>query len=226
MNEMALIVPSRGRPENIQRLYDALVKTDSKVDLYIGVDMDDPKLEDYLKLKIGTDIVVVVSPERKRFGPTLNDIAMLVHKQYKYLAWMGDDHLPITPQWDQKYRDVLDRHQMAMVYGNDLVQGERIATQLAFTSKAVEILGYAVPSGFTHLFIDNYFMELFKKFDAMHYLPDVIVQHLHYSAGQSEQDQTYKEANSQENWTNDKIRFEEYIRNELERDASKLIDAI
>jgi len=226
MTEMALIVPSRGRPQNIARLYQALIDTDSKVNLYVGIDADDDKKQEYIDLAIDKDITLVISPERKRFGSTLNDIAMMIADEYKYLAWMGDDHLPITKNWDKKYTDVLSKFHMAMVYGNDLVMGERIATQLAFTAKAVKALGYAVPPGFIHLYIDNYFMELFSSFGAMIYLPDVIVQHLHPVAGKAEQDLTYREANSKENWTNDKKRFHEYLESELKKDAQKLMDAI
>src|SRR4051812_38276465 len=100
MNNMALIVPSRGRPKNIERLYKALHDTDSKVDLYIGIDADDPNIEDYEKLA-REDLIVVISDVRERFGPTLNRIAIELANDYDYLAWMGDDHLPITKHWDQ-----------------------------------------------------------------------------------------------------------------------------
>lgn len=226
MNEMALIVPSRGRPENIDRLALALKNTNSEIDLHVGIDSDDPKKHDYIEVSKKHNIFLDVANGRERFGPTLNRISNKIWKDYEYLAWCGDDHLPRTDKWDKRYRDVLKKFHLAMVYGNDLVQGERIATQLAFTAKAVGALGYAVPPGFIHLYIDNYFMELFNSFNAMVYLPDVIVEHLHPSAGTSESDLTYQEANSPENWTNDKKRFEEYLKTELKIDKEKLIAII
>lgn len=224
MTDAALIVPSRGRPGNIQRLYNALIHTKSNVDLYVGIDQDDPTIEQYLQLQVETDICLVVSPERKRFGPTLNCISKLLCKEYKYLFWMGDDHLPITPGWDERYRQELDKMDAGIVYGNDLVMGEKIPTQMGFTSNIVKALGYAVPDGFTHLFIDNYFLELGKVIDGVKYLPDVIVQHLHPTAGGAQEDQTYREANSPENWSNDQRRFHEYMLEELTTDAEKIKD--
>lgn len=226
MKEMALIVPSRGRPQSIARLCDALDETNSQVDLYVGIDPDDPEINGYESLANERNFHLVVAEQRERFGPTLNRIAVAIAPSYKYLAWCGDDHKPITPGWDQKYRDVLNELKVGVVYGNDLVQGENIATQLGFTSNIVKELGYAVPKGFVHLFIDNYFMELARSVDRLVYLPDVIVQHLHYSAGKSEEDQTYKEANSRENWTNDQIRFHKYLEQELEGDKQKLWNLI
>lgn len=219
---MALIVPSRGRPQNIERLYKALQETESTVDLYVGIDPDDPELYNYKQLESKYGFNLVIANKRERFGPTLNRIATAIAPAYKYIAWMGDDHLPKTHQWDKRYTEVLERIGVGVVYGNDLVMGEAIATELAMTSNIVTTLGYAVPPGFIHLYIDNYFMDLARAIDKLVYLPDVIVQHMHPVAGHAQEDQTYIEANSPENWTNDRIRFEQYKENELEGDADKL----
>ncbi len=228
MNDMALIVPSRGRPHNIERLIGALNDTESQVTLFVGIDADDPCYDDYHKVMMNVPenlpmkhhVSLCVSMVRKRFGPTLNAIAWKKYRDYSYLAWMGDDHLPRTKCWDQKYRQALQDNYI--VYGNDLVQGENLSTQMGFRSELVDRLGYAVPHGFTHLYIDNYFLELGKATQSIKYLPDVIVEHLHYSAGQSEEDQTYKEANSPENWSSDRERFERYMRYELQNDVRLL----
>lgn len=222
MKEMALIVPSRGRPHNIERLNKALQETEAKVDLYVGVDPDDEKLQGYKDMADKYQFKLVVADKREKFGPTLNRIALSIASDYEYIAWMGDDHLPKTHGWDQRYREALDSVGVGVVYGNDLVMGETIATELAMTSNIVKTLGYAVPEGFVHLYIDNYFMDLARAIDRLIYLPDVIVQHMHPVAGHAQEDQTYIEANSPENWTNDRIRFEEYKKNELKGDANKL----
>jgi hypothetical protein len=222
MTEMALIVPSRGRPDNIVRLYEALIKTNADVELVVGTDQDDPKIQQYYDVIANRNISMVVSPERSRFGPTLNSIAKRYADEYEYLAWCGDDHLPITKEWDKRYREELSKMKSGIVYGNDLVQGVNIPTQMAFTSNIVKALGYAVPEGFIHLFIDNFFLELGKRLDGAIYLEDVIVQHLHYSVGNSQQDQTYKEANSPENWSNDQKRFHQYMTEEIDKDVEKI----
>lgn len=227
MNEMLVIIPSRGRPNNVKRFYEACVKTKAKVDIIIGIDYDDPKLQDYYSVEeklssSNVQLMSYVNPIRRKFGPTLNVIATEFCERYKYIYWCGDDHLPITENWDQKYRDELDKLGTGIVYGNDLVMGSTIPTQMAVTSDIVKILGYAVPEGFIHLYIDNYFLELGKALGKITYLPDVIVQHLHPCAGQAEEDQTYKEANSPENWSNDQARFEKYMQEELYSDVEKL----
>lgn len=222
MTEMALIVPSRGRPQNIVRLYEALNRTNADVELVVGTDQDDPEIERYYDIISNRNISMIVSPDRRRFGPTLNSIAKRYADEYEYLAWCGDDHLPITDGWDKRYREELAKMQAGIVYGNDLVQGINIPTQMGFTSNIVKALGYAVPEGFIHLFIDNYFLELGKAIEGVSYLEDVIVQHLHYCVGNAQQDLTYMEANSSENWSNDQKRFHKYMTEELASDAEKI----
>lgn len=223
--DFAAIIPSRGRPQNIKRFIKAAWETTNRpedIDIYVGIDADDPTLEDYKYLTEDYDFELVISPERKRFGPTLNDIAVSIADQYEYIFWCGDDHVPLTNGWVDVYAAALKEMQVGIVYGDDLIMGESIATELAMTSNIVTTLGYAVPEGFTHLFIDNYFMRLAGSINKLKYIPDVVIQHMHYIAGSSQEDLTYREANSDENWTNDRVRFEKYLDEELQNDQSKL----
>lgn len=227
--KFAVLIPSRGRPENIKRFMRAVEETEANVDVYVGIDADDSKSEDYWYASLQhLQLYVNESEERQRFGPTLNRLVdfilseTLSDENYQYIMWCGDDHVPRSKGWDKAYADKLDELKTGIVYGNDLVMGENIATQLCMTRNIPEALGYAVPEGFTHLYIDNYFMELGKSVDKLVYIPEVIVQHMHPCAGTAQEDLTYREANSQENWTNDKIRFEKYLAEELSRDTEKL----
>lgn len=216
---LAVIVPSRGRPQNIERWISHL----HNADLFVGVDGDDPELEKYTEVVKGHDNVkLIVSPSRKKFAPTLNDISVSLSEEYAYHYFAGDDHKPVTDNWDDLYIEKLKEIKVGVVYGNDLIMGREIATQCAWSSNIVRTLGYAVPDGFVHLYVDNYFMKLAESIDKLVYMPEVVVQHLHPCAGQAQEDLTYREANSPENWTNDRIRFEKYIAEELPRDAAKL----
>lgn len=226
MTDMALIVPSRGRPQNIKRLVKGLIETQADVDLYVGVDKNDPMQNDYLMMQVALGypklIINFSLSERDRFGSTLNRLTnnAIEKDRYKYLAWCGDDHLPISKGWDKRYKEELDKG-AGIVYGNDLVMGETIATQLAFTPDIPKALGYAVPTSFVHLFIDNYFMKLGEKIGGSVYIPDVIFQHLHPIAG-AKSDKTYEEANCDANWKNDRAAFDDYMANQLNRDVEKI----
>lgn len=220
---MALLIPSRGRPENIKRWMQAIEDTEANVDVYVGIDPDDPKGNDYWQLSTQyNNLCINVGTERQRFGPTLNRLCKDYAHQYEYIMWAGDDHVPRSKKWDVEYIDTLEKLGVGIVYGNDLVMGEHIATQLAMTSNIIKSLGYAVPHGFIHMFIDNYFMELGRSIDKLVYLPNVVVQHMHPCAGTAIEDLTYIEANSLDHWSNDRARLEKYISEELPQDSEKL----
>lgn len=224
-NSMLAIIPTRGRPENIARFNKALKDTNAQLDLVIGIDDDDIKKDEYIDFALNNNIIFEVGP-RVRFGKTLNNIAIKYANNYKYISWFGDDHLPRTYEWDRLYREELDRLQTGIVYGNDLVQGPNIPTQMAMTSDIVKILGRAVPDGFIHLFIDNYFLELGRGIDKITYLPNVIVQHLHPCASTAVEDDTYREANQPAHWTNDRARFDKYVLEELHIDVKKIKESM
>ena len=50
--KMCVVVPSRGRPENADRLAKAFIDTNADADLYIVVDNDDPKWNEYAKMNL------------------------------------------------------------------------------------------------------------------------------------------------------------------------------
>src|SRR5437588_75499 len=128
MREMLVMVPSRNRPENVARLCDALSRTDSNVDLIVGIDDDDSYIDEYKALSVqwGDPFLLRIGP-RKRFGPMLNELGMPRVDAYKYFMFCGDDHVPTTLHWDLEYRQVLRDIGSGVVYGNDLVMGEAIA---------------------------------------------------------------------------------------------------
>ena len=68
---------------------------------------------------------------------------------------MGDDHRPrpAAMPWDARIRECLSGGP-GIVYGNDLLQGEKMATAVAMTSDIVTTLGYMCPPAMVHLCVD------------------------------------------------------------------------
>jgi len=209
MKSLALIVPTRGRPHNIKELAKSLEETNStQTDLILVLDSDDPKLREYLSL----DITSIVYPRTgKGMAKPLNRASYDLRKEYKYFAFMGDDHRPRTLDWDSQFIDELDRLGTGLVYGNDLHQGERLPTAVAMTGNIVRVLGGMVPPGMIHLYLDNFWLKLGQDLKAITYLPDTIIEHCHPVWGTAKIDAGYQEVNAPEIYSADKIAFESYI---------------
>jgi hypothetical protein len=201
--------------------------------LLVVVDEDDPAKNEYL-LDTGTvdaiaedwaaySEVLVVTGERQRIGPLLNQIAAQVADAgCRAVGFMGDDHWPRTRGWDARMLDALDQLGTGLVYGNDLLQGENLPTAVAMTSDIVRTLGWMVPPGMQHLYLDDAWLALGRAIGRITYLPDVVIEHRHPIANKAPWDDTYREANDGALYIRDKVAFERWRNNEMSGDVERL----
>lgn len=222
---LAVIVPSRGRPQNIQRLAQAWTDTNAQADVIVAVDDDDPTRADYYDaIQTHPRFDLTVRP-RLRMGGTLNAVARNACRTWDHLGFLGDDHYPRTDRWDQQVTTELDRLRTGIVYGNDLLQGERLPTAFFLTANIVRTLGWMAPPGLTHLFIDDATLALGRALDAITYLPDVVIEHLHPIAGKATEDDGYREANAPDVWQHDKDVFTRWRDEQLTVDVARIKEA-
>jgi len=213
---LAVIVPSRGRPQNIADLIEAWALTETEAALIVAVDDDDPTLDDYL------DLTPCEVGPRLRMAGTLNAVATKHAGDYTHLGFMGDDHRPRTLHWDQQVHTELDRLGTGIVYGNDLLQGEALPTAFFLAADIVSTLGWMAPPTLTHLFIDNAILDLGRALNVITYLPDVIIEHVHPVAGKAAWDDGYVEANSDDVWTHDERAYRNWRANHLADDVARI----
>lgn len=223
MDRMAVFVPSRGRPHNIAQLVEEWERTFSwYAELFVALDEDDPALPEYLALDVWHNAWAgnVVGP-RRRLGPTLNWLAEN-YPAYDAVGFMGDDHRPRTPHWDETIVSVLNQMGTGIVYGDDLLQHERLPTAAFMTADIVRALGWMVPPKLVHLFIDDAWKALGEGMGHLHYLPGVVIEHVHPTAGKAPMDAGYAEVNSGEQYAADGAAFEEFKRVGLPAALGKL----
>lgn len=223
MSDLLVIVPSRGRPHNIAELHVAWAETAHRDGrLLVAVDDDDPALPEYQRVCDLIGVELEVGP-RLRLTGTLNKVAIEHAPRHKAIAFMGDDHRPRTVGWDTQLMAELDRLGTGFVYGNDLLQGERMATAVAMTSDIVSALGYMAPPQMVHLCLDLVWVEWGKAIDRLAYLPDTVIEHMHPAVGKAVNDSGYDEANSPAQTAADHAAYEAYRLGPLfEADVEKL----
>ena len=219
MKDLAIIVPTRGRPSNIEDLLFSLQETNTASDLWLVLDDDDPELDHYTEL----NNALIFPREGKGMAKPLNKAAMFLLDDYRHFAFLGDDHRPRTDKWDQFFIKELDLLGTGLVYGNDLLQGENLPTAVAMTGDIVRELKGMVPPGLIHLYLDNFWMQLGKDLGAFSYLGHVILEHLHPIAGKAEWDEGYKAVNADDVYSADAKAFHQYITGE---DYQNLLKAL
>ena len=211
--KMCVVVPSRGRPENADRLAKAFKDTNTEADLYFVIDNDDPKWDEYAKNKN----LQLLPADNKTGGcaNSLNTGAVYLldfsnYPLYDYFVFMGDDHLPRTQNWDQAFIQALGIN-TGIVYGDDLLQGANLPTAFGMSRDlVVELQGMTFP-GCVHLFFDNFVKQLGLDLNYLKYLPDVIIEHLHPVAGKAEMDEGYARVNQPKWYEKDLLALQQYL---------------
>lgn len=229
--DLAVIVPSRGRPHNVARLIETCRATiRGNTQLLVVTDPDDPEASAYEQMQIGANgetfghIVLGSSPQSLRLGGILNYISygLATETPIRAIGFMGDDHLPRTDGWDRAVIDALNTlGPGSIVYGNDLLQGERLPTAAFMTADIIQTLGYMVPAGLQHMFADDAWKAWGEGAGRLRYMPEVVIEHMHPAVGKAQQDSRYSDV-----WAlmeADSVRWEEYRSNGgLVADIAKL----
>lgn len=226
-DDLLVIIPTRGRPQSVPELIAAWDETGATADLLFAVDTDDPELAAYKKhaadLK-GDSRFRFTFGKRRRLVGTLNQQAVKAAKTYRFLAFMGDDHRPrpADQSWDERIRICLSGGP-GIVYGNDLLQGEKMATAVAMTSDIVTTLGYMCPPILVHLCADLVWLDWGRGMQRITYLDDMVIEHLHPAAGKASVDAVYEDCNSPERASSDAAAYYNYRDGGgLEADLDKL----
>lgn len=203
MNPLAVVVPARSRPWAVARAVEAWRNTGAfdVADLIWAIDQDDPEFPEYAVQLVGAGgsrgtIHSIAVPEWMPMVAKLDMVTAAIAEDYRAVGFMGDDHVPRSNEWAQRFLAELDAMGTGIVYGDDLFQREHIPTQWVMTSDIVRALGRMVPAPVDHLYCDNSVLALGKALHRIRYLGDVVIEHCHPLAGKGEPDPQYERVNS------------------------------
>jgi hypothetical protein len=222
MKTNLVIIPTRSRPDKAKASAKAVIKNSIISDVMLGLDDDDA--DKYLENKI-KGVQYEVNP-RLRMNGTLNLLATKYADKYQTITFMGDDHMVRTLGWDEKLYKPIDKRGYGLAYGNDLFQGQNLATAVMMSTNIIKALGFMAPPKLIHLYMDNFWMAIGNILDCIDYHHDVIIEHMHYMNGKSEADEQYHEVNSSEVGNHDAEEFRRYALEEMKDDAIKVAKAI
>ena len=217
MPSLLMIVPSRGRPGSLDGLIEAWRTTSTgHADLVVALDDDDPRLYQYNAHRVA---MVTVGP-RQSWVAWTNEIAAAHAGSYRFVGSMGDDHRPRTPGWDRMLCSALEELGSGIAWGDDLGSRPVLPSAVAMTSDVVAALGYMVPPALEHNGAETFWQGLADGLGRSRFLPEVVIEHLHYSLGKSSIDHTYLEGAGV--LQADLLRLDAYLRDELPTELERL----
>lgn len=221
---LAVVVPTRSRPQNMLPIIDAWFLTGAfhAARLVLAVDADDMRYDEYLSVLQGRiGVTVYVLPAWMPLVPKLNRVAAELASEHAAVAFMGDDHLPRTSRWAHL---LVEGHMLhsgpRIIYGQDGYQDKRLPTWWSMDSRIIQALGRMVPAQVQHLYCDNAIKQLGEETNTLVYDERILIEHMHPFASKGKVDDQYLRVNRTEQYRRDGEAFRAWVRDGLVSDAT------
>lgn len=215
---ISLLLPSRGRPDQLRRFYDSAMETASipkDIEVVVYVDNDDVGYDYRLpRLRYNRGDRIILS----QMWNKCHEIAL-----GPIYGHMGDDIIFRTPGWDVMVKDAFRKFpdRIAFVYGDDVSgNGVNFGTHGFIHKRWIDTVGYFVPPYFSSDYNDTWLNDVSSLIDR-HVYVDMKTEHMHFVFGKGEKDKTHEERLARH--SNDRV-DEIYAgkKQEREADAAKL----
>lgn len=189
MNGVCLL-PSLDRPHLVKRFFEAYTATKATIPVWILIDKNDPKLQEYNQLELPKGCEIKLTG----LARTMGDKFRVIWDSVKNMEWimiLNDDHIPKTDGWDQKV--LVQLNGTNVIFTNDnYAYPHRICGAITFSGKFLKTLGWIFPPGMHHLYSDDVWGYLCHVAQCAQGLNDVVVEHDHAYKDPSQQDETFK----------------------------------
>jgi hypothetical protein len=176
--DLLVIVPTRGRRAQCERLLEKFTETASPgTDLLVVIDPDDR--DTYAGIDWGRAAVTELAP-REYLSGKLNKTALANADTYDALAWLADDCVPITPAWDRILLAALEDLGSGWVYPDDKRRSDVPELWMA-SADIVKALGWFANPACAHFYLDNSIAELGQQTGLLRWCPQAVIEHRHHS---------------------------------------------
>lgn len=199
MQKTIILVPSRGRPGNLDRMALAanrLAAHPGDLVIMAAIDEDDPTRSRYRKVEETHGNLTIYSGIRDSLCGWTNFLAKAAIDKYgiedTYLISLGDDHRVKSTSWETKLINAIKRLDgPGFAYGDDTFNGPKLCTAWMASASLVDRLGWMMLPTCKHMYVDNCIMELGLATNRISYVKSVTIEHLHPISSRVGIDQTY-----------------------------------
>lgn len=189
---ISILVPTRGRPDNMERLVTSafgMASLSVDVEFVFYIDSDD---QASIAKADELDAQLIVG-ERIVLSQMWNECAAVA--SHDIMMHCGDDIIFRTADWDQMVVQEFDNcpDKILLVYGRDGIQDVNLATHGFLHRRWVDALGYFVPPYFSSDYNDTWNTEVARRVGRLRYLPNLYTEHMHPTARKGPLDQTHQD---------------------------------
>lgn len=200
MSKIAIVLPTRNRPQSLSRFITSVFDTCSdknNISIYLYIDDDDRLTEPCVKElshKYPAKIFSLIGP-RIIMSDMVNKLLPYIKEDIFFFG--GDDLVLKTNEWDLEIINTFNaiNDKIALLYGDDLTLDNNLksfATHPILHRAWVNCLGYLAPPYFSSDYADTWLNELADSLGRKFKLK-FVNEHMHWTFGKSPLDQTYIE---------------------------------
>ncbi len=187
--DFSFLIPTRERPELINRLFKSILETTANLDsleLLLGID-DDDLISQQIEEK-SLNIKKVILPKGCSRGELYQ--RCVEASDGKYLMFINDDIIIRTENWDIKFKKILVQYpdDIVLLQINDKLAGEMGCGFPLFTTKLLDKIGLdnILDKSYVYFGIDNHIFDIFiillyLGHERLIYFTDIIFEHVHYT---------------------------------------------
>ena len=198
-NSLAVLFPTRGRPQLFERSVKTAVETASRpdrLDINYYIDSDDPTLEQYSAVIDRLTPVLEAAGAAfqggvgDRIGCPRSANYLALTSKADVIVMGNDDQQYVSAGWDERLDNEVAAYpdDIFLFWFNDGIESDHWCCFPIVSRAWVDTLGYFFPGNFEHFFVDTWLMDLGCRIGRAHYLRDVDVKHLPVWAGLSPSD--------------------------------------
>lgn len=201
MNEIAILLCSRGRPEQLKRMIDsASLSADDPLSLqfYVRLDSDDPTLLAYSQLEYAQDCYreYILGEREGNIKPYNGLIKQIFTDAPEVMSVMiaADDVVFHTQGWDTRIRDLNEITKLYLMYFWDGKVGSICASHPVISRELAVRLDYQLlDPDYVCFKADQHLTDVCKRANISYYDKEVYVEHLHPKYDKADWDTTYVE---------------------------------
>lgn len=187
-------IPSRERPHRLKQLIRVCQACGISTPARVMLDKDDPCLSGYQALTLPRAWTLEIGPHAG-----LAEIYNRTLECCPDADWYGvlcDDAVPRTEGFDLRLAEAAGTDRMAVPYvGSDTTGG---APHFVLGGSLVRSRGWLALPGLCRLYIDTVWLEIARSEGALAFLPDVVIEHHHFSNGKALYDPIYRKPNREQ----------------------------
>jgi len=213
---IAVLMPTRNKPEEVLRVCSELEGSQSRLLLYVAD--DDPKLQEYARMNL-PDTAEMIIGEPLGFSRGINRLAAVAAQDRDVTMLMrSEDDFYFKSGWDAAYRNAMWSDLLGMVWCNYVLKGPEAEPHTAAIGITwYRALGWFSLPGVRHHWCDNVLRELAEATDRSRYIPEPLIEHRHNLKDPR------KCGHGQPIYDADKRRYQEWLKSEKRETIQKLI---